>query len=71
MRLKLLLLTNLSIIMQVLEYFEPILDVFMVISSRISMMKLPLISWLSPPHLDQDFINSIPQGYNILTRIYL
>ena len=47
--------------MQVLEYFEPILDVFMVISSRISVMKLPLISWLSPPHLDHDFINSIPR----------
>ena len=60
MRLKLLLLTNLSIFMQVLEYFEPILDVFMVISSRISVMKLPLISWLSPPH-DHDFINSIPR----------
>ena len=46
MRSKLLKLTNLSIFMQVLEYFEPILDVFMVISSRISVMKLPLISWL-------------------------
>ena len=61
MRLKLLLLTDLSIFMQVLEYFEPILDVFMVISSRFSVMKLPLISWLSPPNPDHDFINSIPR----------